>query len=202
MFKILIKTLILLAIAIAYAVYTSGIDNFSKEEVAIINTLPDSILHVYTIEDQQENSVLRKESRELGEKDLLSEEFALLKERMIKTVTHPSVDGVGLAAPQIGINRNVVAVQRFDKEGSPFEVYPNISILDYSDSTQVGPEGCLSVPGERHNVKRSAQIKIQYYSIEKKQIVSEEIKGFTAVIFQHEVDHLGGVLYTDKIYKE
>lgn len=191
--------LALLAAAIVYAVYTNGIKDFTKKEIAIINTLPDSILHVYTIENENETNVLREESTELSEEDLFSPEYELLAERMIKTVTHPSVDGVGLAAPQIGINRKIVAVQRFDKPGKPFEVYPNISIVSYSDSTIVSKEGCLSVPNQRHPVERAAKVKIQYFSLEKKQNVSEEIEGFTAVIFQHEVDHLNGILYIDKV---
>lgn len=191
--------LALLAAAIVYAVYTNGIKDLTKKEIAIINTLPDSILHVYTIENENETNVLREESTELSEEDLFSPEYELLAERMIKTVTHPSVDGVGLAAPQIGINRKIVAVQRFDKPGKPFEVYPNISIVSYSDSTIVSKEGCLSVPNQRHPVERAAKVKIQYFSLEKKQNVSEEIEGFTAVIFQHEVDHLNGILYIDKV---
>lgn len=191
--------LALLAAAIVYAIYANGIKDFTKKEIAIINTLPDSILHVYTIENESETNILREESTELSEEDLFSPEYELLAERMINTVTHPSVDGVGLAAPQIGINRKVVAVQRFDKPNKPFEVYPNISIVSYSDSTILSKEGCLSVPNQRHSVERAAKIKIQYFSIEKEQNVSEEIEGFTAVIFQHEVDHLSGILYIDKV---
>lgn len=191
--------LALLAAAIVYAIYANGIKDLTKKEIAIINTLPDSILHVYTIENESETNILREESTELSEEDLFSPEYELLAERMINTVTHPSVDGVGLAAPQIGINRKVVVVQRFDKPNKPFEVYPNISIVSYSDSTILSKEGCLSVPNQRHSVERAAKIKIQYFSIEKEQNVSEEIEGFTAVIFQHEVDHLNGILYIDKV---
>lgn len=191
--------LALLAAAIVYAIYANGIKDLTKKEIAIINTLPDSILHVYTIENESETNILREESTELSEEDLFSPEYELLAERMINTVTHPSVDGVGLAAPQIGINRKVVVVQRFDKPNKPFEVYPNISIVSYSDSTILSKEGCLSVPNQRHSVERAAKIKIQYFSIEKEQNVSEEIEGFTAVIFQHEVDHLSGILYIDKV---
>ena len=115
-------------------------------------------------------------------------------------------NGVGLAAPQIGINRNVVAVQRFDKEGHPFEVYPNISIVEYSDSLASGPEGCLSVPDRRGDVLRSTEIIIEYADMAalskgSKEIpmVRDTISGFTAVIFQHETDHLDGVLYIDRL---
>ena len=107
--------------------------------------------------------------------------------------------GVGLAAPQIGINRRVVAVQRFDKEGEPFEVYPNISIIETSEELAPGPEGCLSVPNQRHEVMRHTWVTIQYYSLQEHKVIQERIEGFTAVIFQHEVDHLSGVLYIDRV---
>ena len=81
---------------------------------------------------------------------------------MVKTVTHPSQDGVGIAGPQVGLNRRVVAVQRFDKQGEPFEVYPNIRIVWASDSLAPGPEGCLSVPDRRGEVLRSQEIVIEY----------------------------------------
>ena len=114
-------------------------------------------------------------------------------------LTLAEAEGVGLAAPQIGINRRVVAVQRFDKEGEPFEVYPNISIIETSGELAPGPEGCLSVPHQRQEVMRHTWVTIRYYSHEQKSVVQERIEGFTAVIFQHEVDHLGGVLYIDRV---
>ena len=145
-------------------------------------------------------------------------------------------DGVGIAGPQVGLNRRVVAVQRFDKEpvmnaagklDHPFEVYPNIRIVWASDSLEAGPEGCLSVPDRRGDVMRSTEIIIEYADLSgcngctsgcddgsghadscaecagheggKVPMVREKISGFTAVIFQHEIDHLDGVLYIDRL---
>jgi peptide deformylase len=106
---------------------------------------------------------------------------------------------VGIAAPQIGINKRAVVVQRFDKPGEPFEAYPNIYIVECSEEKQKGPEGCLSVPDERHDVNRSTSVVISYYDIGKGEMVTETIEGFTAVIFQHEIDHLEGIIYTDRV---
>ena len=61
-----------------------------------------------------------------------------------------------------------------------------------------GPEGCLSVPGLRGLVKRHSKIGISYTDLASKERVAEEVEGFTAVIFQHECDHLDGILYIDK----
>ena len=171
---------------------------FTKEELEILDEA-DSIMRVLTIEDPKDMKVLRASSRNFSSEALLSEEFARLAELMVATVTHPSQDGVGIAGPQVGLNRRVVAVQRFDKEGEPFEVYPNINIVWRSDSLEYGPEGCLSVPDRREDVARSTEIVIEYTAIPDLAQVRDTISGFTAVIFQHEADHLDGVLYIDRV---
>lgn len=186
---------------------------FTRSELAILNDA-DSIMRVLTIEDPCDLEVLRATSCDFSSKALLSEEFRRLSELMIATVTHPSQDGVGIAGPQVGLNRRVVAVQRFDKEGEPFEVYPNIRIVWQSDSPEFGPEGCLSLPDRREDVARSTEIIIEYTGIDPDYMSSSQdnspsapslipvrdtISGFTAVIFQHEIDHLDGILYIDRL---
>lgn len=186
---------------------------FTQTELAIMNDA-DSIMRVLTIEDPQDLAILRSQSRDFSQEALLSEEFRRLSELMVATVTHPSQDGVGIAGPQVGLNRRVVAVQRFDKEGEPFEVYPNIRIVWKSDSLKFGPEGCLSVPDRRGDVARSTEIIIEYTGIDPDYMSSSQdnspsapslipvrdtISGFSAVIFQHEVDHLDGILYIDRL---
>ena len=196
-----------------------GADQFSDREAELIRDA-DSIMRVLTIEDSLDLAVLRASSRDMSWEMLLSDEFKRLSELMIATVTHPSQDGVGIAGPQVGLNRRVVVVQRFDKEGEPFEVYPNVRIIWASDSLTAGPEGCLSVPGRRGEVLRSKEIAIEYTDLATMEglaatmspyqlrhhflstplpTVRDTISGFTAVIFQHETDHLDGILYTDRI---
>lgn len=163
----------------------------------------DSIMRVLTIDNPLDSAVLRAQSSDLPVEFLKSEDYQRLAELMIATVTHPSQDGVGIAAPQVGLNRRVVAVQRFDKEGEPFEVYPNIRIISASEEKEAGAEGCLSVPDRRGEVLRSKKIIIEYVDILNLNgdslVVRETIQGFTAVIFQHEIDHLEGVLYIDRL---
>ena len=172
---------------------------FTAEERALIHGT-DSILRVLTVEDSLDLSVLRTPSTDLSPRTIRSNDFMNLCRLMLKTVTHPSQDGVGLAAPQIGINRRVIAVQRFDKPGEPFEVYPNIRIIWSSDSLAYGPEGCLSVPDRRGDVLRSQEIIVEYALTQHpKWFVRDTVQGYTAVIFQHEIDHLDGVLYIDKL---
>ena len=181
-------------------------EGFAAEELALINGA-DSIMRVLTIDNPADSAVLRTPSSDLSAEALLSADFERLTELMIATVTHPSQDGVGIAGPQVGLNRRVVAVQRFDKDpvewggkiDHPFEVYPNVRIVWASDSLATGPEGCLSVPNLRGEVKRSQEIVIEYAERESLQMTRDTVKGFTAVIFQHEIDHLDGVLYIDRL---
>lgn len=196
-FNNLPKTLLLLCLIACNRVG----DGFTAEELALINGA-DSTMRVLTIDNPADSAVLRTPSRDIPTETLTSADFERLAELMLATVNHPSQDGVGIAGPQVGINRRVVAVQRFDKENYPFEVYPNVRIVWASDSLIPGPEGCLSVPNQRGVVMRSPEIIIEYASknsADKVTMVKDTVKGFTAVIFQHEIDHLDGTLYIDRL---
>ena len=159
----------------------------------------DTLLKVYTIANAEDSLLLRRPSSNFTREEIASESFGVLAKLMIKTVTHPSQDGVGIAGPQVGVLKRVVAVQRFDKEGYPFEVYPNIRITALRGELAPGPEGCLSVPDMRGDVLRYRDIDIEYTSPTTLEVVKENVKGFTAVIFQHEADHLDGILYIDRL---
>lgn len=205
---------LLLIMTIGASSCCSPSEGFSEKELALIEST-DSIMRVLTVEDSLDNAVLRAPSKDFSIEALRSETFAELERLMVATVTHPSQDGVGIAGPQVGLNRRVVAVQRFDKGAAgtdgemeyPFEVYPNIRIIWASDSLSTGPEGCLSVPGRRGDVLRSQEIVVEYAdmtsirdtSCEDIPMIRDTVRGFTAVIFQHEIDHLEGVLYIDRL---
>lgn len=185
------------------AQYMQDPGDFRAEEVELI-AASDDVMRVLTIAEPCDSLVLRDTSLMFSAKALLSEDYARLCSLMVATVTHPSQDGVGIAGPQVGLNRRIVAVQRFDKEGEPFEVYPNIRIIWKADSLAYGPEGCLSVPDRREEVARSQEIIIEYADVSALKgndipMVRDTIKGFTAVIFQHETDHLDGILYIDRL---
>lgn len=197
--------LIGMAMMAALACGRSKTGGFSSGELELLNGT-DSIMRVLTIQDSIDLAVLRAVSCDFSAKELMSEQFTKLGHRMVATVTHPSQDGVGIAGPQVGLNRRIVAVQRFDKTGEPFEVYANVRIVWLSDSLAYGPEGCLSVPDRRGNVLRSQQIVIEYadfaslsHSCDDIPMARDTVSGFTAVIFQHEIDHLEGVLYIDRL---
>ncbi|MBR4808735.1 MAG: peptide deformylase [Bacteroidales bacterium] len=182
-----------LGLLLAAACETPG---WTSEETDQINYSPE-VMRVLTVDNPADSVVLRRWCWDFTEEMLQSPEYESLAAKLVATVTSPDQDGVGIAGPQVGISRRVVAVQRFDKEGEPFEVYPNIYITATRGEKEAGPEGCLSVPGRRGEVLRWRDIDITYTSPVTLKDTTERICGFTAVIFQHECDHLAGILYTD-----
>lgn len=197
-------TAIVIMAAIMLATASCGTNvnmSMTKEEKSLINGAPE-VMRILSIDDASDLVVLRDSSTNFNVADLNTPEYGILVGKMVKTLE--STDGgVGLAAPQVGINRRVVAVQRVDKEGEPIEVYPNIRIEEMRGDMQAGPEGCLSVPDRRGDVMRYQDITIVYTDInsdrkDQPREIRENVSGFAAVIFQHEVDHLDGILYIDK----
>ncbi len=171
--------------------------DWTREEKQLLGARED-VMRVLTVNNQEDSLILRTSCTWLSDEDLQSPEFRNLSEKLVATVTSPEQDGVGIAGPQVGILRRVIAVQRFDKEGEPFEVYPNIAVIETRGETVEGPEGCLSIPGWRGMVPRYRDITIKYTVPETLCDTTEQVTGFTAVIFQHENDHLAGILYTDR----
>jgi len=175
---------------------------FSKEEKKLIMNA-DSLMpmRVYKITNQSDSLVLRKKSYDV-KPDLNDIILDRVINRLYTTVRDSMSLGVGIAAPQVGVLKNIIWVQRFDKENFPFEVYLNPKILKYSKSKQNVREGCLSIPNRSETLSnRSTKITINYNTI-KGEDIKEVIEGFTAVIFQHEIDHLNGILYLDHLEKD
>ncbi|MCW1892561.1 MAG: peptide deformylase [Candidatus Uhrbacteria bacterium] len=105
-------------------------------------------------------------------------------------------DGVGLAAPQIGLKKRIIAVLEKDK----INVYANPEILKASQALQESEEGCLSVPKTWGLVDRPKRLRIRAINRHGRS-VEFDVSGFTATVFDHEIDHLNGVLFIDKAKK-
>ncbi|MBQ8437681.1 MAG: peptide deformylase [Alistipes sp.] len=176
-------------------------ETFTAAEREVIHADGHGIMRVLSIDNEADSLALREESRPMSESLLRTEEYALLRERMLQTVQNPEAEGVGIAAPQVGVRRAVIAVQRFDKEGEPFEFFLNPEIIELLGEKADGGEGCLSVPELYGNVSRWQHILLRYRD-EQWVEHTEYIEGFTAVIFQHEVDHLSGRLFIDYLSAE
>lgn len=173
--------------------------NFTKKQTLKIesksNTTP---MRVFKIDSAKDLKLLTSISKDVkvNAKDTVLKYFT---ERLYSTVMDSASLGVGIAAPQVGILKQIIWVQRFDKPGEPFELYINPKIIQYSKKKQTYREGCLSVPDRMDVLEtRSYAILIEYDTIDNMHHL-EMVEDFTAVIFQHEIDHLKGIIYIDRI---
>jgi len=126
----------------------------------------------------------------------INEETRKLLDDMVHTMHQQK--GVGLAAPQVGVSKRLIVIDTSagEDDGMILRVI-NPEILEASGE-QVGEEGCLSVPGEYEPVRRAEKVKVKALSEEGKPYTMEA-EGFLARVFQHEIDHLNGVLFIDRL---
>jgi peptide deformylase len=186
---------------------TGGVLTISYDPLAFTGQEIDSIMadtvamRIYLTSNFQDSLVLRKTSIDVRP-DASNPVLVRVINRMRKTLAASS-GGVGIAAPQIGINRNIILVKRQDKIGTPVEAYLNPKIVMTSDSIiNFAGDGCLSIPGVSKTTRRYTAVGIEYDLLNGTH-KSEVIFGysgtkFTAVIFQHEIDHLNGILFIDR----
>ena len=155
-------------------------------------------LQIVTLPDE----VLRKKARPVAKFD---DELQTLIDNMIETMR--AANGVGLAAPQIGQSLQLAVIETLPKEDENGEDIPNSRELFVIVNPRIvwesrevidGIEGCLSIPGYVGEVERAYAVRIRAQDRRGKNI-KLRLKGWTARIFQHEIDHLNGVLYIDKL---
>lgn len=175
---------------------------FSQEETQLIlSGKSDEPMRVLLITNPTDSLILRSKSTNIrvNPKDSVLQNFT---DRLYATVRDSLSRGVGIAAPQVGILKKIIWVQRFDKNDEPFEVYYNPEIKKYSEMKQDVMEGCLSIPNVRETTRDRSYAIFLEYDDRKGTHKCEMIEAFTAVIFQHEIDHLDGILFTDHLEKE
>ncbi len=146
---------------------------------------------------------LRKPARELTQRELGSAEIAQLVEDMMDTLEDSG--GIGLAAPQVNESVRLAIIElpggpsRYGEiPAMPLTVFAN-PVIEIVDPAPAGYwEGCLSVPGLRGYVERPQFVRVRYQDLAGARH-SLELQGFPATVFQHEFDHLDGVLYIDRL---
>jgi peptide deformylase len=136
--------------------------------------------------------VLRTPAKEVEEID---EELLRLIDDMFETMYE--AEGVGLAAPQVGISRRVIVVDVHDEEVQPFALI-NPRVVESSPETEKGEEGCLSIPGLSALVERPAHVVVEGLDREGN-TVRVGGGGLLGRCLQHEVDHLDGILFLDRV---
>ena len=149
------------------------------------------------------NPILRRTAKEVSKEEILSENIQNLIDDMWNVME--KAGGIGLAAPQIGISIQLAVIKlesssdRYEnlEDSEEFIIFnPELEVIN--SEKQGFCEGCLSVPGLRGYVKRPKKLKISYLNekAEKKEVIVED---FLATVFQHELDHLFGYLYVDRL---
>lgn len=150
------------------------------------------IIELPLTELHDRESILRKHADEVI--DFGAETQAAVLD-LVDTFEAHSI-AVGLAAPQIGINKRIIVVNLSKNKTGPHTILINPRFVELSSQTITGYESCMSIPHYRGKVKRSQTVRIAYFD---QHGTSHEVDAhdFVARVFQHEVDHLNGILYTD-----
>ncbi len=195
-------TVMPMASSCSRSVQVNDVPNFSSDQESMIMAAGTDVpMRVYQITNRKDSVLLRTKSEDVivNPNDAVLQHFV---DRLYRTVTDSMSLGVGIAAPQVGILKNIIWVQRFDKVGFPFEVYLNPKIRQYSRKKQPCLEGCLSIPDKRDTTtNRAYAILLEYDRMDGTHEI-EMVEDFTAVIFQHEIDHLNGILFIDHLKQE
>jgi peptide deformylase len=140
------------------------------------------------IQTGKDNPILRTKSKEI--KSVTKKTLKLIKD-MIETMI--DANGVGLAAPQVGINERLVIITLDNKNILPLI---NPKILSFSKEKCIEEEGCLSLPKEYARIERSVEITLEFTNVNGKKSTIKFFD-FEARELQHEIDHLDGILFTD-----
>lgn len=179
---------------------------FTQNEKILINSgTTETPFRVLKVTDQQDSIFLRQKCSDI--EDISdSVDVQILIDRLKTTMVAES--GVGIAAPQVGIGRNIFLFTRIDKANYPVIVAINPKIVNHPEETICFErDGCLSIPGISGNSIRYPWVDVEYTD-ENGNLVQERLEGysresdFTGIIFQHEFDHLQGILFTDKLCPE
>jgi len=179
----------------------------NNEKILINSGTPETAFRVLQTDNEKDSLFLRKKSIDFDVKDIAAnKDLQLLITRLKLTLAVES--GVGIAAPQVGVGRNLFLFMRLDKEGIPVQAAINPRITGHSEELFLFEgDGCLSVPDLSGTTLRYIWIDVEYYD-EAGNLIKERLTGggrgedYTGVIFQHEYDHLQGILFTDRLAEE
>lgn len=200
------KIVYLFGISVLLLMSCSSNSKMENEEKKLINSGDEfTPMRVLTIENELDSIFLRTPSIDIDIDSIKrNKELQLFIKRL--KVTMDKENGVGIAAPQVGIGRNIFLFSRTEEPGMPVQVAINPKIVSKSDSIICFErDGCLSIPGISGNSLRNLWVKVEYYDEngnKKEETLSgySRSTGFTGIVFQHEYDHLQGVLFIDKLY--
>lgn len=179
---------------------------FTQNEKELINSgTAETPFRVLKVTNEQDSIFLRQKCSEI-DNNTDHKDLSLLIDRLKTTMAAES--GVGIAAPQVGIAKNVFLFTHINRADYPVIVAINPKIINHPKETICFErDGCLSIPGISGNSIRYPWVDVEYTD-ENGNLVQERLEGysresdFTGIIFQHESDHLQGVLFIDKLCPE
>ncbi|MBI2507099.1 MAG: peptide deformylase [Candidatus Niyogibacteria bacterium] len=162
------------------------------------------------------NPTLRKHAAEIAADEIIKRKTKDLIKKM-KEALRAEPAGIGLAAPQIDVSKSIFIVSKYvlekkdliskneeelkkKKEKEEYAVFINPKIIKYSAKKSLCTEGCLSVAGKFGKVRRSTNVTVEALD-ENGQLFKRGAGGLLAQVLQHEVDHLNGILFVDKVEK-
>lgn len=155
-----------------------------------------------SIQTGDENIVLRKVSEPVKAGEIRAHKKLI--EDMLKYIKNPRNGWVGLAAPQVGVNKRIIVVslmKDYDDESYRTIAMINPKITEHASDVCLGEEWCLSLPGESGEVSRWKWVQIEFLNPDgMKQVL--RLDNLAARIVQHEIDHLDGILFTDRVTQE
>ena len=147
-----------------------------------------SVLEILTIPDQR----LKNKSSEVKLFDI---NLKKIVKDMFDTL-NDSGNGIGLAAPQVGVKKRIVIVDLKENNKSSPVIFINPVIVKESREREVNEEGCLSIPGYYAEVERAKEVDVEWYDLEGEKM-TKTFSGLFSICIQHEIDHLDGILFID-----
>lgn len=160
-------------------------------------------LKILTIKDKKEESILREKSFPVSKEDLKDKEFRIFLDNLLYTATHSEDQGNvaagGIAAIQVGLKKRVFYSLNYDTDEWELFINPSVEPEGFLRITNV--EGCLSVPDFEGKVTRYYKVKVKYQDLNGNWI-TKRYRDINATSIQHELDHLEGILFTDRIEEQ
>ncbi len=179
--------------------------SFTERELEIIQSKDENgSFRILQTTDRVDSIILRMQSEDIDADSITGNDNLQLLIKRLQTTLYES-GGVGIAEPQIGVLKNIFLFTRTDQPEQPVQVVINPRFVNLPNETICFErDGCLSIPEISGNSIRYPWIDVEYFDDAGNHCMEHiegysRIENFTAVIFQHEYDHLRGILFTDKI---
>lgn len=153
-------------------------------------------LTILTIDSKKDEEILRTPSEDVSLEELKTEEFLSFLDNLLETAKLSEEPAGGIAASQVGVNKNVFFLLNYDSNEWEVFINPTVEPVDFAKTSV--EESCLSVPNVEEKIQRYKNIRIKYLDKDGKKC-SKKYSDLNAITIQHEKDHLDGILFIDRI---